>query len=97
MAMDCKDTLDYVMADVHEVFRYDRDVRPQDRAHAYLANNRVKRGYDDTAMECAVADMVRRAYALGAGDEGDMANIRRQFAAIKQVAEAALDALEDGE
>ena len=50
------DTMEDILADCNEVFRYD-DTRPQDRAHTYLKEHRVCRGYDDTAME--------RAYAVG--------------------------------
>ena len=44
------DTMEDILADCNEVFRYD-DTRPQDRAHTYLKEHRVCRGYDDTAME----------------------------------------------
>lgn len=46
------DTMEDILADCNEVFRYD-DTRPQDRAHTYLKEHRVCRGYDDTAMERA--------------------------------------------
>ena len=93
--------LEEILEDVHEVFSYDREVRPQDRAHAYLGRYRVGRGYNDTAMECCVRDMVERAYAAGGGgaDESDddaLDNARRQFAAIAEVANAGMRAL-DGE
>lgn len=58
------DTMEDILADCNEVFRYD-DTRPQDRAHAYLKEHRVCRGYDDTAMERAAQDMIERAYAVG--------------------------------
>ena len=87
--------LEEVIEDAHDVFRYDKEIRPQDRAHAYLVKNRVRRDYSDTAMECVVIDMIKRAYAIGAGNGSGTANVRRQFAAIRQVAEAALEALEE--
>lgn len=90
------DSIDDVVADAHEVFRYDREVRPQDRAHAYLARNRVRRGYDDTAMECVAVDLVRRAHELGEGGEA-AANALRQFEAIERVARAGIDALTNEE
>ena len=62
------DTLGAVLDEVEEVFRFDPESRPQDRAHAYLRRHAVCRGFDDTAMQCAVADMVRRAYACGMAD-----------------------------
>lgn len=62
------DTLGAVLDEVAEMFRFETASRPQDRAHAYLARHRVCRGFDDTAMQCAAADMVRRAYACGMAD-----------------------------
>lgn len=58
------DTMEDILTDCNEVFRYD-ETRPQDRAHAYLKEHRVCRGYDDTAMERAAQDMIERAYAVG--------------------------------
>lgn len=58
------DTMEDILADCNEVFRYD-DTRPQDRAHTYLKEHRVCRGYDDTAMERAAQDMIDRAYTVG--------------------------------
>ena len=62
------DTLGAVLDEVTEVFRFVRDERPQERAHAYLERHMVTRGFSDTAMQCAAADMVRRAYACGMRD-----------------------------
>lgn len=62
------DTLGAILDDAEEVFRYRKDLRPQDRAHAYLTERRVARGFDDTAMLCVVNDLVRRAHALGVRD-----------------------------
>lgn len=59
------DTLGAVLDEVAEVFRFVKDDRPQERAHAYLERHQVRRGFNDTAMQCAVEDMVRRAYACG--------------------------------
>ena len=53
------DTMEDILADCNEVFRYD-ETRPQDRAHTYLKEHRVCRGYDDTAMERAAQDMIER-------------------------------------
>lgn len=58
------DTMEDILADCNEVFRYD-ETRPQDRANTYLKEHRVCRGYDDTAMERAAQDMIERAYAVG--------------------------------
>ena len=57
--------LEDVYTDAETVFGFDRELRPQDRAHAYLAERRVQRGFCDTAMLCACRDMVARAYELG--------------------------------
>lgn len=62
------DTIEAVEADATGVFGYSKGDKPQDRAHAYLARHLVKRGYSDTAMECAALDMVRRAYDAGVAD-----------------------------
>lgn len=62
------DTLAAVLDDAAEVFCFRSDERPQDRAHAYLARRLVRRGFNDTAMRCAVEDMVRRAHAVGVAD-----------------------------
>ena len=60
-----EDTMGAVLDEVAEVFRFVKDDRPQERAHAYLERHQVRRGFNDTAMQCAVEDMVRRAYACG--------------------------------
>lgn len=62
------DTLGAVLDDAAEVFRFVKDDRPQERAHAYLVRHEVRRGFNDTAMQCAVEDMVRRAHAVGAAE-----------------------------
>ncbi len=67
------DTLERVLGDVHGAFCFARGVRYQDRAHLYLRARRVSRGCDDTAMECAVGDMVRRAHAAGVREGRAMA------------------------
>lgn len=60
--------LEDVFTDAETVFGFDKELRPQDRAHAYLAERRVQRGFCDTAMLCACRDMVARAYELGVED-----------------------------
>lgn len=62
------DTLAAVLDDAAEVFCFRSDERPQDRAHAYLVRRLVRRSFNDTAMQCAVEDMVRRAHAVGVAD-----------------------------
>lgn len=61
------ETLEQIKADAVEVFHFDRECRPQDRAHAYLGKYRVRRGYNDTAMQVAVTDMIERALRGGKG------------------------------
>lgn len=65
-----EDSLGAVLDEVAEVFRFETDSRPQDRAHVYLRRHAVCHGFDDTAMQCAATDMVRRAYACGMADAG---------------------------
>ena len=60
--------LEEVYSDAETVFGFDKELRPQDRAHAYLAERRVQRGFCDTAMLCACRDMVASAYELGVED-----------------------------
>lgn len=60
-----EDSMDKVMADVAEVFRFEKDSRPQDRAHAYLEEHKVSRGYNDTAMQRVAEDLVSRGYEIG--------------------------------
>lgn len=59
------DSMGAVLSDLEEVFGYRPDVRCQDRAHEYLSEHMVQRGYKDTAMLCATKDMIQRAYQLG--------------------------------
>ena len=85
------ETLDDVLAEASEVFGFSKEVRPQDRAHAYLARHKVRRGYDDTAMECACVDMVRRGFAAGARESlppGAISNLGEAYAAMGKAIEA---------
>lgn len=66
--MEDKDTLEAVLEDADKVFSYMTDCRPQERAHRYLTEKQVSRGFNDTAMLCVVNDLVRRAHALGVED-----------------------------
>ena len=59
------DTLARVLDDASAMLCYREDATHQKRAHAYLQRRRVPRGFVDTATECAVLDMVRRAHAVG--------------------------------
>ena len=45
-----EDTLGAVLDEVAEVFRFVKDDRPQERAHAYLERHEVCRGFNDTAI-----------------------------------------------
>ena len=88
--------LDEILEDAHEVFCYDKAARPQDGAHAYLGRNRLMRGYDDTAMECVVRDLVTRAYEAGRNDDESPAltEAKRIFAAIANASNDGLATLE---
>lgn len=72
------DSLGAVMDDAKRVFEFRDDSRPQDRAHEYLTRNRVPRGFNDTAMLCAVSDMLRRAHAIGVDDANAEAGETRE-------------------
>ena len=92
------ETLEQIKADAVEVFCYDREVRPQDRAHAYLGKYRVKRGYNDTAMQVAVTDMIERAYEAGRAGIADanlVQNLRRQLTSIEATVGDAIDLLDE--
>lgn len=72
------DSLGAVMDDAKRVFEFRDDARPQDRAHEYLTRNGVQRGFNDTAMLCAVSDMLRRAHAIGVADANAAAGEARE-------------------
>lgn len=72
-----------VLDDADELFHYEEGNRPQERAHAYLEYRGLARGVADTAMQCAVKDLVRR--AAGCGDAG--ADGRALDAAMAAMAE----------
>ena len=57
-----------VLDDADEVFRFRRDSYFKERAHGYLRERRLCRGYDDTAVQCVVRDLVKRAYECGRAD-----------------------------
>ncbi len=93
------ETLDQIKADAVEVFHFDRECRPQDRAHAYLGKYRVRRGYNDTAMQVAVTDMIERAYEAGRAEVAGanlVQNLRRQLTSIEATVGDAIDLLDEG-
>lgn len=59
------DTWGAIEQDLEEVFGYRDDERPQERAHAYIKQRQVMRGFNDTALQVAATDMCRRAYEVG--------------------------------
>lgn len=92
------ETLEQIKADAVEVFRYGREVRPQDRAHAYLGKYRVRRGYNDTAMQVAVVDMIERAYEAGRAEVAGanlVQNLRRRLTGIEATVGDAIDLLDE--
>lgn len=92
------ETLDQIKADAVEVFHFDRECRPQDRAHAYLGKYRVRRGYNDTAMQVAVTDMIERAYEAGRAEVTGanlVQNLRRQLTSIEATVGDAIDLLDE--
>lgn len=66
--------IDEIRANAHEAFCFSYEQRPQERAHEYLERNMVARGYNDTAMERVVIDLIDRAYSAGANRYGCAAN-----------------------
>lgn len=74
------------------------ECRPQDRAHAYLGKYRVRRGYNDTAMQVAVTDMIERAYEAGRAEVAGanlVQNLRRQLTSIEATVGDAIDLLDE--
>ena len=78
-------TLEQIKADAVEVFHFDRECRPQDMAHAYLGKYRVRRCYNDTAMQVAVTDMIERAYEAGRAEVADANLVQTQSLSVGQV------------
>ena len=92
------ETLDQIKALAVEVFHFDRECRPQDRAHTYLGKYRVRRGYNDTAMQVAVTDMIERAYEAGRAEVAGanlVQNLRRQLTSIEATVGDAIDLLDE--
>lgn len=69
--MENKDSMASILDDADKVFCFEQDCRPQERAHRYLTEKQVNRGFNDTAMLCVVNDLVKRAHALGFGEGCD--------------------------
>lgn len=61
-------TIEEIRDDAAEIFHFSKEEKPQDRAHRYIERRRVERGYSDTAQQCAVLDLIRRAYEAGRAD-----------------------------
>lgn len=74
--MNSEDSMDDILADAETVFRFETGSRPQDRAHRYLEERKVNRGYNDTALLCVVNDLIERTRAVAeapANGDGGMA------------------------
>lgn len=68
------------------------------QAHAYLGKYRVRRGYNDTAMQVAVTGMIERAYEAGRAEVADanlVQNLRRQLTSIEATVGDAIDLLDE--
>lgn len=80
------ENIDEIVADLDEVFRYEKDKRPQDRAHDYLDRRGLTRTARDTAIQAAATDMVMRAYNAGYaaanGGIGELENKAMELAGI---------------
>ena len=63
-----EDSWEILMGDIKEVYYFDSERRPQDRAHDYIRRRRVRRGSDDTALQVVAQDIAGRAYDLGRAD-----------------------------
>lgn len=88
-----------IIEDIVRVYRFDKERRPQDRAHDYLKDRRVSRSFDDTAIQATCLDLCRRSYAAGfarAASDGAAGDLPRFASAMRRLADAmdkkALDA-----
>lgn len=90
------DTLARVLDDASAMLCYREDATHQKRAHAYLQRRRVPRGFVDTATECAVLDMVRRAHAVGVREGRTQGRSLGEVPAPPMTLRAALRAWREG-
>lgn len=82
------DTLERVLEDAEEVFRYVEGETHQDRAHRYIERHGVQRQPGDTATLCAVRHMIRRAALVDAPTASDEARAALADAAAYLLREA---------
>ena len=82
------DTIERVLEDAEEVFRYVEGETHQDRAHRYIERNSVQREPGDTATLCAVRHMLRRAARAGMPSQADEARTSLADAAAYLLREA---------
>lgn len=93
------DDIQSVREDLEYTFRYMDNKTYQDRAHEYLTEYGLARSGQDTAVQCCVADLVRRAYECGieaAADGGRQVEVGimgKQVAACAELVDAALGML----
>lgn len=81
-----KDGMSEIREDAIEVFHYDKELTPQNRAHKYLEDHKLNRGYNDTALQVCVLDLIDRAYLVGAekSSEGRL-DLDRKAATLTRV------------
>lgn len=54
-----------IKSDIDECFHYTQEATYQDRAHGYIARYQLYRTPGDTAVQCTVIDLCRRAFEEG--------------------------------
>lgn len=81
-------SIERVLSDAEEVFRYVEGETHQDRAHRYIERNSVQREPGDTATLCAVRHMLRRAARAGMPSQADEARASLADAAAYLLREA---------
>lgn len=87
------DSMERIMADADEVFRYSTTERPQERAHAYLERYQVAREACDTAMQRVCRHLVERAFSLVCDCADELAEAMRSLADASLSCGAAASAL----
>ncbi len=82
------DTIQDVLRDAEDVFRFVEGSTHQARAHEYISRRDVQREPGDTATLCAVRDMLRRAARAGMPSQADEARASLADAAAYLLREA---------
>mgnify|MGYP007101844668 CR=1 FL=1 len=78
------DSLEDVLADADAVFGWNDSVTYKARAHEYLVKRNVGRSPGDTAVQCTVKDLVRRAGSGERLDRDEISHMRMKLAEVER-------------